>query len=251
MTSRVFLSYLAKLKQQLFSLSSCDLCGLDIITENDTENDGINSKQQYLICQYCQNDLPYFKQELIHGDLLMWPAVNHALPKIKFDRLFALAPYLPPFTQWLAQLKYHGRFELGQLFAVLLAQQWQHYATEIAPEVVLSVPLHLSKWQLRGYNQAHLIAKPFAQALQLKYLPNAVSRIKKDESQMGKTGQARRKNLKNSFKLTNDFSDVKHVILIDDVVTTGTTASEISRLLKAVGVETVTVVAVCLTLPKV
>jgi len=45
--------------------------------------------------------------------------------------------------------------------------------------------------------------------------------------------------------------EIKHVLLVDDVVTTGTTASEISKLLKQAGVETVTLVTVCLTLPTV
>ena len=113
------------------------------------------------------------------------------------------------------------------------------------------MPLHISKWQLRGYNQAHLIAKPFSQLLKLPYQGSALVRVKKNISQVGQTGAQRRNNLASAFTLRQPLTKaVKHVLLIDDVLTTGSTASEISKLLKRNGVERVTVVTVCLSLPK-
>ena len=218
--------------------SQCDLCG------NTT-------KQQTLICSTCLTDLPLFKQEIFQGDLLNWPAVNRSLPRIHFDHLFCLSPYLTPFNHWLSQFKYQGRFELASLFAYLLAKQWQQSHSTSSVDLILSVPLHISKWQQRGYNQAHLIAKPFSQWLQLPYQDSALVRIKKNSSQVGQTGKQRRNNLANAFTLNKPLTKkIKHVILIDDVLTTGSTASEISKLLKREGVEEVTVVTVCLTLPK-
>lgn len=221
--------------------SECDLCG--------------NSTQQYpLICSACLNDLPIFKQALIQGDLLNWPMINRALPKVRFDQLFCLSPYLPPFNQWLAEFKYRGRYELSTIFADLLAQQWrasESFKATPPIDLVLSVPLHADKWKLRGYNQAHLIAQGFAQKSQLVYQATALKRVHKQNSQVGQTGAQRRKNLKNSFALTQVLADhIKHVALIDDVVTTGSTASEISLLLKNSGVDKVTVIALCLSLPK-
>jgi ComF family protein len=117
--------------------------------------------------------------------------------------------------------------------------------------LVLSVPLHIIKWQERGFNQAHLIAKPFSQLLQIPYHGSALVRLKKNASQVGQTGAKRRKNLTNAFTLRQPLAKaVNHVLLIDDVLTTGSTASEISKLLKKNGVEEVTVITVCLTLPK-
>lgn len=234
-----------QLKKYYFRLSSCDLCNENLFFEEHS-----HSLEQALVCPFCLQNLPLFKQEVINGNLLMWPAIHRGLPHIAFDHLFALSPYLPPFNQWLSQLKYQGRFEIASFFAALLANQWRESYKGSKADVILSVPLSIKKWQQRGYNQAHLIANPFAEKLQLKYLANAVVRIKDNESQMGKTGSQRRKNLKNAFKLNDDFTDINHVILLDDVVTTGTTASEISRLLKLAGVKTVTLVTVCLTLPK-
>ncbi|MBL0710021.1 MAG: ComF family protein, partial [Colwellia sp.] len=139
-------------QQLLLRLGQCDLCG------NTTET-------QALLCDTCLAELPLFKQDFIQNDLLNWPAINKALPNITFDTLFSLSPYLPPFSHWLPEFKYHGRFELAAFFANLLAKEWQTstvYQTIPKVDLVLSVPLHITKWQSRGYNQAHLIAKHFA-----------------------------------------------------------------------------------------
>ena len=235
--------------QILKNISCCDLCGANVNSSCLLRH----SLSQALVCQSCVNDLPYFNQSLISGNLLSWPAVHRALPNIHFEHLFALSPYIYPFNKWLAQIKYLGRFELANLFSTLLYAQWQASLINqvITPiDIVLSVPLHIKKWQVRGYNQAHLIAKSFADELSLPYDENLVIRVKNNDSQMGKTGSQRRKNLANAFALQGKLaSHVKHVLLIDDVVTTGTTASEISKLLKQAGVETVTLVTVCLALP--
>jgi ComF family protein len=236
--------------EALSRISCCDLCGAGVNQTVLLDN----SLSQALLCQHCVNDLPYFNQALIAGNLLSWPAIHRALPNIHFDQLFSLAPYIYPFDHWLAQLKYLGRFEIADLFTALLCAQWQALVInqQITPvDLVLSVPLHVKKWRTRGYNQAHLIAKPFAKNLALPYDEKLLIRNKNNDSQMGKTGSQRRKNLANAFSLQHQVaSHINHVLLIDDVVTTGTTASEISKLLKLAGVETVTLVTVCLSLPK-
>jgi ComF family protein len=204
-------------------------------------------------------------QPNLQGDLLNWPAINKILPAHAFDHLICLAPYKAPFNHWLNQFKYHHRFELSPLFSQLLAGYWlqikenHHIPT---PDMIMPVPLHINKWQSRGYNQAHLIAKDLAKILAIDYQPSQLIRVKKTESQVGKTGAERRKNLLGAFlyrpngnreKDTHDSflkADIpKHVMLIDDVVTTGATVNEISRCLKAIGVEKVTVMALCLSIP--
>jgi len=237
------------LKQGLFNISCCDLCGEDVgnvVLAN-------KALEQSLLCQHCLDDLPLFNLDLLQSNLLSWPAIYRALPNIHFDYLISLTPYISPVDHWLKQFKYQGRFELSSLFSALLAniliEQWP--TTAKAPDLVLSVPLHVSKWQVRGYNQAHLIAEKLSKSMHLPYLPSALIRIKKNTSQVGKTGAQRRKNLCNAFALVSQLPvKVKHILLVDDVITTGSTASEISELLKNAGIEKVTLVTVCLSLPK-
>lgn len=119
------------------------------------------------------------------------------------------------------------------------------------PELVLSVPLYVTKWQYRGYNQAHLIAKKFAKFSGIKYQHNAISRILETDSQVGQSGNQRRNNIRSAFDVNSTIPNLpKHVILIDDVVTTGTTVNEISSLLKKHGVQTVTVLSITIALPE-
>lgn len=222
-------------------LSTCDLCGA-------------NCQQHALLCKYCFKDLSLFNSTLIMGDLLNWPAINKALPNVSFDHLMCLAPYTWPFTQWMSQLKYQGRFEIANLFAHMLSDYWLKNRLQLKnnpPQLILSVPLHIKKWQSRGFNQAHLIAKIFSKSIDIPYSDKALERILHTKDQVGKSGSVRRKNLKNAFSFNAQYGELpEHVCLIDDVVTTGSTANEICQLLKTNGVTKVTLLSVCLSLPK-
>lgn len=226
----------------LSQLCCCDLCDTSVFQSN-------NQASTLLLCSSCLQDLPLFDQNIVQGDLLNWPKICQALPQIHFDHLFCLAPYISPFTEWLPQFKYQGRFELASLFTELICQQWQKNQPKDENSLVLSVPLHINKWQVRGYNQAHLIAKKFAQTFHYNYCSTAIKRVRTNNSQVGESGISRRKNLKNTFEINSFHPLPDNIILIDDVVTTGSTASEISRLLKLAGAKKVTVIAVCLALP--
>jgi ComF family protein len=234
--SATFTSIWFAIRQQF---SRCDLCS------NAVDN-------HLLLCNHCLHDLPLFRYNLIAGDLLNWPAINKLLPKISFDHLFCLAPYQAPFNLWIMHFKYQGRFELAQLLSDLLAQHFvENNNIYHSFDLVLSVPLHISKWQSRGYNQAHLLADPLAKKLQCDYWPWFLQRIVNNISQVGHDGQQRRKNLRNAFKIKGGLPKrMKHILLVDDVVTTGSTASEIAKLLKKHGAEEITVLALCLSLPQ-
>jgi len=227
----------AFMRRLQFALSECDLCQQHHLVHP-------------LLCEYCQDDLAIFDYQNLHGDLLNWPAVNVLFPDRSFDRLLCIAPYIWPFDQWLKQLKYQHRFELADLLAYLLINLWQEqqsYHNEIA---VISVPSHIKKWQRRGYNQAHLLAKKFAEHYNLPYFSDVILRKNDSGSQVGLTGKQRRKNLKKAYALTAKVDKLPNeVILLDDVVTTGTTVNSICQLLKQKGVQRVTVLAVALTLP--
>jgi ComF family protein len=230
------------IQQAKVAISSCNLCG------NDT-------KSYPLLCEYCLDDLPKFNYQLVDNNLLNWPAINKGLPNHRFDHLYALSPHEWPYTQWISLLKYQGRFDLASLLGNLLYDRWTEDGIrygEKRPEstVVVSVPLHPKKWQERGYNQAHLIAKHFAAHHHVTYSHNTVVRMKETDSQVGQTGAQRRKNIRGAFELNPNVELPEHVIIIDDVITTGTTVSEIATLLKTSGVEKVTVLTITIALPK-
>ena len=203
-----------------------------------------------LLCKYCNADLPRFHLADCQFDLLNWPTIDKLFPKRHFDQLLTLIPYLWPIDSLLKQLKYHNRFELADLFGFLLYQLWSKLPDDHCGTTLLSVPIHISKWQSRGYNQAHLIAKSLAKYSLLNYQPEVLTRSKAAPSQVGQSGRQRRKNINQAFNLNNHKQSLpSRVILLDDVITTGTTVNAISKLLKRAGVKQITVLTLALSLP--
>ena len=209
-----------------------------------------------LICQYCLADLPYFHKQ--YNNLLLWPKVAQHVSHQHIDQLLCLAPYQWPFNVWLNQIKYQNKFELAQLLAQIFIFQHGETLSLLADNksVVINMPIHIKRWQERGYNQSHLIVKHLAKQLGLNYQNNLVIRHKATEKQVGKTGVARRKNLKNAFKLNPNVAIktkllADQVIIFDDVVTTGTTVNELAKLLKQAGVKHIMVIAIALAIEKV
>ncbi len=228
-------------------LSCCELCGGSCQTRT-------------LLCDFCLADLPLFDLHEVNGNLLLWPAINSLLPKRKFTQLICVAPYHWPIDLWVRQLKYQGRFELIPLLSSLLLQQWKNSIKQkmpnskgvIPPSVLLTVPIHIKKWQKRGFNQTHLLAKKFAEQANINYLPKALQRINEHIDQAGQTGVNRRRNLRGAFTLSPELISAlpEQVLLLDDVVTTGSTCDEICRILQQHGVKEITVLSLCLSLPE-
>jgi len=219
----------------------CDLCGQK--TENNT-----------VLCNDCGNDIARFNLPELNYDLLNWPMFYHAIEPVTFDHLFAIAPYQWPYSRWIIQLKYTGNFEITQLLSKLMIDAWQLNPAfeQIAPNNnigVIAVPIHIKKWQKRGYNQSYLLAQKFCKKTKIPHLGEVLTRSKETIDQVGLTGIQRRKNLKKAFTLQQNITLPDHIILIDDVLTTGSTANEISRLLKQQGVKIVTVFTLCLSVP--
>jgi len=221
------------------SLGECDLCGNDSIS-------------QPLLCQYCLADLPIFNYQQCGDSLLNWPAIDRSFSKRKFDQLFCLSPYIWPIDQWLKQLKYHNRFELAVLLADLLVPLWQQKIMPLLqPDYAFTaVAVHPKKWQIRGYNQAHLIAKALTKKVHINYQDDLLIRTSFCAGQVGQSGAERRKNLKGAFEISPHITKLpEQIILLDDVLTTGTTVNEVSKLLKHRGVKKVIVLTLALSLP--
>lgn len=119
--------------------------------------------------------------------------------------------------------------------------------------LVVPVPLFPRKLRQRGFNQAELIARaalklhPLAHSLTLE--PHMLERVRETQSQIGLTRHQRRENLRGAFRVADrEKVSGRDVLLVDDVFTTGTTASECARILRKAGAERVWVATVARTL---
>jgi ComF family protein len=109
-------------------------------------------------------------------------------------------------------------------------------------DAVMPVPLHWRRKWWRGFNQALEISRPFAGHLGLPVIHN-VSRRRATPSQSGLSAAARASNLRGAFRVRRAPS-FSHVVIVDDVFTTGATANQLARALQQAGVEKVSLAAV-------
>ncbi len=145
----------------------------------------------------------------------------------------------------LQMVKYQARLELINPLVNSLAELLiEHYSNDQWPQVLLPVPLHKKRLRERGYDQALLLASALTKQLRNLSLSSLaidtqlITRTNHSPPQQGLDAKARQSNIRNAFTLKQKPA-WKHVALIDDVVTTGATVSEIAKLLKKHRVERV------------
>ncbi len=147
-------------------------------------------------------------------------------------------------------MKFANAIELAPLLARLLLLHWldMYWRGGVAkPERIICVPLHQKRCWQRGFNQSALIARPLAHWLGCHYQNDTLQRVRATPPQRLLSAKARRRNLKAAFRLPTPLYG-QHIALLDDVVTTGSTCDEISKMLMAQGAASVQVWCICRTL---
>ena len=174
----------------------------------------------------------------------------------------------PPFTKAAAYGSYDGGLRdlihllkydhvrpaanvLGRMLAEVIANLRTSFGD--AQLLVVPVPLHVRKFRQRGFNQAELIAaaalklKPVGE--QLTLAASILERQRETKSQIGLTRHQRRENMRGAFRVAQPAQvQDREILLVDDVFTTGTTASECARILRRAGARKVFVATVARTL---
>ena len=149
-----------------------------------------------------------------------------------FDIARALVKYRPPVTRIISAFKYHRHTTALKSFQAIFAG---HPCLKDLgqPDLIIPVPLHVSRLRERGFNQALLLARTFYPEHHHLINFTALQRKRHTSPQTGMNGKERRRNLKNAFQVIDE-NTVKNrrVLLIDDVFTTGSTVSECARMLK-------------------
>ncbi len=108
------------------------------------------------------------------------------------------------------------------------------------PELIIPVPLHPARYRSRGFNQAIEIAWPISKALDIPIDNHTIKRIVNTGTQTKLHARERRKNLRGAFQLKKPLT-AKHIAIIDDVITTGSTVTELAVVLKKAGAERIEV----------
>lgn len=136
----------------------------------------------------------------------------------------------------ITQLKFKQRLHFGQWVGRLLADTIKH--NDELPESLIAVPLHHKRIKQRGYNQASVLAQVISQQLHIPNNKHCVLRHKATRAQSELTAKQRQSNLRHAFTVSNKITQ-KHIALVDDVMTTGSTLNALATCLKRQGVERV------------
>lgn len=192
----------------LFFPYTCCGCGSVLLTDD------------ILFCFWCEEAMPVTGFEFHH---------NNPIEKIFFGRAdIRVAAAHVYFTSGsiiqhsLHLLKYKNRKEIGLYFGQVIGTVLKKSGRFDHCELVIPLPLFKEREKKRGYNQSALIAEGIAMKLHIPVIKNAVKRRKKTETQTQKTRIERWKNLEFSFEITDPHRiEGKHILLVDDVITTG------------------------------
>lgn len=129
--------------------------------------------------------------------------------------------------QSMKAFKYKGRKEYGVFYAEEFAKRYKEKLLSLQIEAIIPVPIHKSKRNLRGYNQAEVIATELGERLHIPVITDLLIRTRKTLPQKELDNKARKRNLEQAFEINrtvlNKYNKMGKVLLVDDIYTTGNT----------------------------
>jgi ComF family protein len=202
----------------LFFPYTCSGCGSHLLDEN------------VLFCIYCQASMPVTGFEFFSGnpiEKIFWGRVEieAATAYLYFTTGSAIQHSLHLF-------KYKGRKEIGIYFGRRMGDALKRSFRFDDCDIIIPLPLFAAREKQRGYNQAALIAEGLSLQVNIPVISDAIMRIKKTETQTHKSRIQRWKNMESTFEIRNpEKISGKHILLVDDVVTTGASLESCARAL--------------------
>jgi competence protein ComFC len=216
----------------LFYPDLCAGCGEPLSTGNS------------VICIACRMQLPYTKFDSTDNN----PVTRAFWGRVPVQHATALLYYQKHtiVQKLLHALKYRNRIDVADVFGSEMAQLIKGNEVLQECDALIPVPMHPSKFRTRGYNQAELLAKEVSKIVQK---PMNVSLLKKESITNSQTHKGRFDRWRNSEEnFVAQRTNLRHVILVDDVITTGATLEAcINALTKANPELKVTVLAMAYT----
>lgn len=205
---------------QFFNQKACVLC---LAQSQQSICDACRQALPRLSPAYCPSCLLPTATAEICGTCLRHPPV--------WDHAHAALRYTFPLDKLIQSLKYRANLPLAPVLAELLLAKLPINAL---PDYLIPIPLHRSRLQERGFNQAVEIGRFLSKKTGCKLLATACTRIRSTSSQTELPWKKRRQNVRNAFACTYDFSG-KRVAIIDDVMTSGATINELAITLRRQG----------------
>ncbi|WP_455197986.1 double zinc ribbon domain-containing protein [Kaarinaea lacus] len=214
----------------------CVLCG----------DRGIHTASRGIdLCKPCHSELPRLTSSCtrcavpLAGELSREPLCGRCQVRPPaYNRCLSLLHYQPPTDHLIQSLKFQGQLEMARLLGQLMAH-WLSGVIDTRPDVLIPVPLHRDRLRERGFNQAVELARPIATQLGCAMDVSSCRRTKITPPQSELSRKERVNNIRGAFQVVKPIQG--RVAIIDDVMTTGSTAHELASMLLKAGADSVDV----------
>lgn len=223
----------------------CPVCGEIVLPKGQRICKDCREKLVYIEeprCKRCSKPIEFEEQEYCS---------DCQRKKLHYDGGYAVWVYNEAMRASVAGFKYRGRKEYGVFYIREIVRLYGGTIRKIAPDAIVPVPVHRSKYYERGYNQADLLARGIGRELQLPVFSELLVRHKKTLPQKKLSDKERLRNLTEAFHINKGWSDEKlsrlnRILLVDDIYTTGSTVEACSNVLKAHGIKEVYFIVLCI-----
>ena len=146
-----------------------------------------------------------------------------------------MCAYAPPVDALIQALKYAGQLAIGRVLGRLLAHEAAELGLHLDVDCLLPVPLHPRRYAERGFNQSDEIARFVARGLRLPIAPELAVRTRETRPQVGLTPAERHANMHDAFVAAPGVVRGRRIVIVDDVITTGSTVAALARALREGG----------------
>jgi ComF family protein len=215
---------------------------------------GLGQRPNFDLCGPCEADLPWLVRPCPRCGLplegaeplertYMWCA-RCETASLAWSRCFAPFLYEFPLADLVQALKYDGALANARVLGMLLGEAARRHRLHAGIDAIVPLPLHTARLLERGFNQSHEIARFAARTLGLRCETHALRRTRPTSPQVGLPREARAENVRGAFAAARETVRGKRLVLLDDVVTTGSTVSAAARALRDAGATCVDVWAV-------
>jgi ComF family protein len=201
------------------------------------------AKGEEVICTRCIHTLPRTTYHSF-ADNPLYKRIGGRIP-LRFACAFLLFRKGGPVQELLHELKYNNRPDIGRILGRVYGRELLEAGLSPQLDLIVPIPLHAWKRKRRGFNQSEEFAVGLAEAMDIPVQPFVVQRLVNTETQTRKSRLKRWENVSDVFAVTDHaVLDGKHVLLVDDVITTGATIEACGTALLEAGCSALSAVSI-------
>lgn len=210
----------------------------------------------FVFCLDCWKKLQFIKKPMcnICGDAFQFSIDDKAIcakclsTKPYYDKALCCFIYNKTISRAILEFKFYHKTFLSKFFAKFLIVTIKEIINDV--DYIIPIPMSLQRLRWRGFNQSLLLVKQIAKLTNKQIIADLIIKIKHTEAQSKLNHKERKQNLNSAFKTNKKYLEViknKNILIIDDVITTGTTVNNCSKVLKKAHVNKVFVASIAKT----